>query len=464
MESEVVVLYSQFSREASRVSGCAADKTPRLVRIHSYSRGRRSYESAREYAAAVRKDGPIAFLASKCINGTNMSGLLFITLIVTHTVTGSCLPAAKERYVRRLIRDWAPLVWLAPGERFLPLGVPEFLDNVQSDQYYLRTRMDVEFLLRNQSSFLYGRKPAGTVPVYALTKKCISTEAKVRAPTLSRTPRNDQSVLTLLRDNELSAELRPDTGTGDLRAQIVSQERIQQTATGSRFDTRRGENSCRRKVHFHVTYWMFYPFSEGKTICVLNLGFFGSWPIPTVGSVCIGTLKEYGSHIGDWEHMSLYFKDKEHPLTMYVSAHDAGAFYRYDPQNGTFVYESQETRKGLFQKPTFPEKVYTAGGSHPILFSARGSHGLWTAPGKHKFVRVPRLYDESGFGTAWPTWKRLELLSEEDNKALPGWMTFKGKWGNPRSNCHPLAKLGFNICEFVDGPTGIPMKKFNFRC
>jgi len=45
--------------------------------------------------------------------------------------------------VRRLVRDWAPLVWLAPGERFLPLGVTEFLDNVQSDQYYLRTRIDI---------------------------------------------------------------------------------------------------------------------------------------------------------------------------------------------------------------------------------------------------------------------------------------------------------------------------------
>lgn len=151
-------------------------------------------------------------------------------------------------------------------------------------------------------------------------------------------------------------------------------------------------------------------------------------------------------------------------MAMYVSAHDVGAFYRYDPQNGTFIYESQETRKGLFQKLTFPEKVYTTGGSHPILFSARGSHGLWTAPGKHKFVRVPRLYDESGFGIAWPTWKRLELLFEENNEPLPGWMTFKGKWGNPSNNCHPLAKLGLNICKFVDGPTGIPMKKYNFQC
>ncbi|XP_077266854.1 uncharacterized protein LOC143899924 [Temnothorax americanus] len=337
--------------------------------------------------------------------------------------------------IRRLIRDWAPLVWLAPGERFLPLGVTEFLDNVQSDQYYLRTRIDVESLLKNRSSFLYGRKPAGTVPVYALVKKCVSRDARLRSA--------------------------KDTARPMLKSKLKLE--LKEVATVPRLEKVREENGC-RKVHFHVTYWMFYPFSEGKTICVLDLGFFGSWPIPTVDGVCIGTLKEYGSHIGDWEHMSLYFKDNEYPLAMYVSAHDAGAFYQYDPRNGTFVYESQETRKGLFQKPIFPEKVYTAGGSHPILFSARGSHGLWTAPGKHKFVRVPRLYDESGFGTAWPTWKRLELLFEEDNEPLPGWMTFKGKWGNPSSNCHPLAKLGFNICEFVDGPTGIPMKKFNFRC
>ncbi|XP_011644278.2 uncharacterized protein LOC105431652 isoform X1 [Pogonomyrmex barbatus] len=387
-----------------------------------------------------------------------MTGLLFVILIVTHAVAGSRFSAANEKRVRRLIRDWAPLVWLAPGERFLPLGVTEFLDNVQSDQYYLRTRIDVESLLKNRSSFLYGRKPAGSVPVYAFVKNCIS-----RRLHFARMLKEKQKILMAQQDSGLLIQ-RQINSTNDLRIQIIFRERMRQAATQvPQFEKTREEDEY-RKVHFHVTYWMFYPFSEGKTICVLDLGFFGSWPIPTIGGVCIGTLKEYGSHIGDWEHMSLYFKDNEYPLAMYVSAHDAGAFYQYDPQNGTFVYESQETRKGLFQKPIFPEKVYTADGSHPILFSARGSHGLWTAPGKHKFVRVPRLYDESGFGTAWPTWKRLELLLEEDNEPLPGWMTFKGKWGNPSSNCHPLAKLGFNICEFVDGPTGIPMKQFNFRC
>lgn len=42
--------------------------------------------------------------------------------------------------MKELIQEWAPLVWLAPGERFLPLGVPEFLDNMDEDDDYLSTR------------------------------------------------------------------------------------------------------------------------------------------------------------------------------------------------------------------------------------------------------------------------------------------------------------------------------------
>ena len=45
--------------------------------------------------------------------------------------------------MRALVRAWAPLVWLAPGEKFLPLGVSEFLDNVKAGDDYLRTRVDI---------------------------------------------------------------------------------------------------------------------------------------------------------------------------------------------------------------------------------------------------------------------------------------------------------------------------------
>lgn len=36
--------------------------------------------------------------------------------------------------------------------------------------------------------------------------------------------------------------------------------------------------------HFHVSYWMFYPYSQGKTICTLNLG-------PLLGKFVVNQLK-----------------------------------------------------------------------------------------------------------------------------------------------------------------------------
>ncbi|XP_023246281.1 uncharacterized protein LOC106647653 [Copidosoma floridanum] len=402
---------------------------------------------------------------------------------------------ADEARVKGLIRDWSPLVWLAPGERFLPLGVPEFLDNVEVDDNYLRTRLSLQSLLQNRSSFLHGRKPAGNVPIYALVKNCMADHSPATESSATSTTKGtkkpdlivEEFLFKPVETNNVPSggecadfffhffkvigrilEVPPPAMSAPPPKARLSPKPHDLDETKRRklkLQQQHKQKPQRPPLHFHVTYWMFYPYSEGKAVCVLDLGFLGSWPIPNIGGMCLGVLKEYGSHVGDWEHVSLYFKGKDHPVAMYVSAHDAGAFYRYEALSGTFVYESQETRKGgLFQKPTFPERVFTSQGSHPVLFSARGSHGLWTAPGKHKFVRLPRLYDESGFGTPWPTWRKLELLWDWESNAMPGWMTFTGKWGNPKSNCHPLARFGFNICEFVDGPTGIPMKRMNFKC
>lgn len=99
---------------------------------------------------------------------------------------------------------------------------------------------------------------------------------------------------------------------------------------------------------------------------------------------------------------------------MYVSAHDAGAYYSYDRLTGSFEFRSQETRKGILQRPTFPRTVVTST-NHPVLFAAQGSHGLWTAPGKHRFVRVPRLYDVNGFGTPWYSWKNIEVIYDNNS-------------------------------------------------
>lgn len=100
-------------------------------------------------------------------------------------------------------------------------------------------------------------------------------------------------------------------------------------------------------------------------------------------------------------------QEESHPDAMYVSTHEAGAFYRWSGaapgaagvSPGHLVLERQEVRKGseLLQRASFPPlaRLHRATG-RPELFAAQGSHGLWTRPGSHRYVRVPRLYDHSG--------------------------------------------------------------------
>lgn len=45
---------------------------------------------------------------------------------------------------------------------------------------------------------------------------------------------------------------------------------------------------------FHVTYWMFYPYSQGKMMCSIDLGPLGPIPIPLIFGFCLGTTKEFG--------------------------------------------------------------------------------------------------------------------------------------------------------------------------
>ncbi|XP_067644074.1 probable serine/threonine-protein kinase ndrD isoform X2 [Eurosta solidaginis] len=228
-----------------------------------------------------------------------------------------------------------------------------------------------------------------------------------------------------------------------------------------------GVKKLKNVPSFHVTYWMFYPYSQGKTMCTLSLGPLGSIPFPAVYGFCLGRRKDIGSHIGDWEHMSLYFNGAAEPEAMYVSAHDAGAYYSYNRLTGSFEFKKQETRKGILQRPNFPKTVTTFN-NHPVLFAAKGSHGLWTAPGKHRFVKVARLYDINGFGTPWNTWKSVDITYENfksyGRSLVPSWLSFKGKWGNPKSKCHPFRRIGLNFCEYTDGPTGIPLKEPHFQC
>ncbi|XP_017012374.2 uncharacterized protein [Drosophila takahashii] len=456
-------------------------------------------------------------------------------------------PLDKE-VVERLIKQWAPIVWLAPEEKFMPLGVEEFLQYVHpmdkdssfrpgvpfreySTKSHLVTNNEIQELLENDKSFLYGRNPnEKPVPIYGVVTMCPSRRevpvmptpppASTRAayipvsidpleerndtvrrssrlfPLFQRvkreaaipmggpkySPLNQYEELVLeptqMPQKESDPEAEPESGVpvNNFIANLADNVKF---SGGTDPDDNLEENSIGEAPEqeanpgkgklpgFHVTYWMFYPYSQGKTMCTVSLGPLGRIPFPAVYGYCLGNRKDIGSHVGDWEHMSLYFNGDAEPQAMYVSAHDAGAYYSYNRLTGSFEFRRQETRKGILQRPNFPKTVTTFK-NHPVLFAAKGSHGLWTAPGKHRFVKVARLYDINGFGTPWNTWKDVDISYENlrsyGRSLVPDWLTYRGKWGNPKSNCHPFRRIGLNFCEFTDGPTGIPLKEPHFQC
>lgn len=188
--------------------------------------------------------------------------------------------------------------------------------------------------------------------------------------------------------------------------------------------------------------------------------FLGKMPAPRLFGTCLGHIKTMGNHVGDWEHMSLSFRGQTVPHEMFMAVHDAGVYYKYEPTKRIFKYSTQVTRKGIVQRPKFPPLVRMSGG-HPVLFSAQGSHGLWSAPGEHYYIRVPQLLDKNGYGVPWKTWDSLKMF-HMGYSVVPDWLNFKGKWGNPKNKCLLFKKLG--ICELTDGPTGILMKKQDFYC
>lgn len=223
------------------------------------------------------------------------------------------------------------------------------------------------------------------------------------------------------------------------------------------------DESTPYEQQYSVTYWMFYPYNRGKKICTVNLGFFlGHMLKPKLYGVCHGEEITVGNHVGDWEHISIQFHGSR-PHRMYVSTHTFGAYYTYDPQHHRFVYESQDTREGIPLSPVYPKTIELIR-NHPILYSARGSHGLWGAEGINQYNSLPVLQDETGKGTPWKTWMNLKLIDEQDPTSLQPhrhWWRYEGRWGNPSTKCHALL-AGF--CEHVKGPTGIPRKRVNFPC
>jgi hypothetical protein len=155
-----------------------------------------------------------------------------------------------------------------------------------------------------------------------------------------------------------------------------------------------------------VTYFTLYPYNRGKEL------------LDTV----------WDNHVGDIEHVHIYFTNG-YPVKVVASYHAWNTTKDWDDPN--------------------VEKF----GNHLIVYSARGSHGLWFSPGNHTYHQFPTLTDFTSNGTAWDTWNGIDYVFPYDWNSTY-WLIDVLRWGNPSSD-FPKDNCYFGYCRLEDGPVGM---------
>ena len=139
--------------------------------------------------------------------------------------------------------------------------------------------------------------------------------------------------------------------------------------------TRFSKRSC-----YLLSYWFFYGYNDG-------------WG-------------KRSNHQGDWEHITLVFSRRKKLHGIYMAAHG---------------------------KPTFYNKnEIKFNHSHPIIYSAKGSHASYNEVGDFHTIGVDKTSDG---GYKWKTWLHCLALNKQE------WRHFAGAWGEvgtARSTTGPL--------------------------
>jgi hypothetical protein len=140
----------------------------------------------------------------------------------------------------------------------------------------------------------------------------------------------------------------------------------------------------------YITYWFFYAHNQP-----IKIGLDKIRLITRSRQV-----DWFGRHDGDWEHVSIQLQGTT-PVALAVYAHGAPT-------------------------PTPWPHVDTESGTHPIVFSAQGSHASYLDVGiEHPQCKPPFgcIEDPTGRGVQWRTWEDLR------NARTRPWYGFGGGWG-----------------------------------
>lgn len=127
----------------------------------------------------------------------------------------------------------------------------------------------------------------------------------------------------------------------------------------------------KEEKYLDLSYFVFTPYNKSKEI----LGI------------------EFGNHIGDWEHITIRLMKENinssiswRPIIVCYSAHDFINCYSWN-------------------------NIEKIDATHPVAYTALGSHGMWSTEGQHIYINafIVKLTDECSQGTAWDLWKNNTL-------------------------------------------------------
>ncbi len=197
-----------------------------------------------------------------------------------------------------------------------------------------------------------------------------------------------------------------------------------------------------------IQFWFFYPYNGP-----------GRFEVCLSSNTCFPIqLDQNGRHVGDWEHVSLRFENTSQKLiSVYMSQHDGG---------------------GMFSANT-PGLLYQ--GQHPVVFSAKYSHGNYPLAGTLYYVRVTSydwelgtfsidLFDLTGVGKSFETYQpgNYEVISSNTFPVRePDWLRYQSRWGQYLKNIFsmdfhwPFPDIHiyqYDEKEVSGGPSGPAMK------
>lgn len=181
-----------------------------------------------------------------------------------------------------------------------------------------------------------------------------------------------------------------------------------------------------------ISYFQYCPYDLGKTV----LGM------------------EFGNHVSDWEHITVRFAKFTYDGVDYLKPIQV----KYPSHSFSYAYTWEEV-----------DKVQ---GTHVVGYSAKGSHGMWKAPGEYEYMNivVAKLTDVCSAGSAWDTWTCLDTYEysaqEKTGRGLGAtqWKSYFDidyqnpdslsvyRWGNKKNGSV------FGQDMLADGPSG-PQEK-----